>query len=117
MKPERGFVARVVGRSMEPTLHDGDYAVFRANPTGTRNGKVILAQYRGPADPETGGSYTVKRYRSEKVADGEGGWRHTRIVLEPDNRAFAPIVVPGEDAGEFRIVAEYVRELGRSEAS
>jgi len=112
---ERMFVARVVGRSMEPTLHDGDYAVFRANPTGTRNGKVILAQYRGPADPETGGSYTVKRYRSEKVADGESGWRHTRIVLEPDNRAFAAIVVPGEDAGSFRIVAEYMRELGRGD--
>ena len=111
---ERMFVARVVGRSMEPTLHDGEYAVFRANPTGTRYGKVVLAQYRGPADPETGGSYTVKRYRSDKVTDGDGGWRHTRIVLEPDNRAFTPIVVPGEDAVAFRIVAELHAVLSRT---
>ena len=45
---------RAVGRSMEPMIHDGDFLVFRANPVGTRQGKIVLAQYRGPADPETG---------------------------------------------------------------
>ena len=38
---------RAVGRSMEPPIHDGDYCVFRAKPTGTRQGKIVLAQYRG----------------------------------------------------------------------
>lgn len=54
------FVARAVGRSMEPTIRDGDYLVFRANPVGSRQGKIVLVQYRGPEDPETGGAYTVK---------------------------------------------------------
>ena len=35
---ERMFVCRAVGRSMEPTIRDGDYIVFRAKPTGTRQG-------------------------------------------------------------------------------
>lgn len=30
------FVARAVGRSMEPRIHDGDYLVFRASPVGSR---------------------------------------------------------------------------------
>ena len=46
--------------------------VFRAKPAGTRQGRIVLVQYRGEADPDTGGSYTVKRYSSEKVA-AEGG--------------------------------------------
>jgi uncharacterized protein len=87
---EQMFVARAVGRSMEPTIHDGDLLVLRANPTGTRQGKIVLAQYRGPADPETGGAFTIKRYSSEK---------------------FSPIVIPAEEADHFRVVAEFLAVL------
>jgi uncharacterized protein len=44
---ERMFVCRAVDRSMEPTVRDGDYIVLRANPVGTRQGKIVLAQYQG----------------------------------------------------------------------
>ena len=108
---EQMFVARAVGRSMEPTIHDGDYLIFRANPVGTRQGKIVLAQYRGPADPETGGSFTVKRYSSEKRQNEGGEWRHSRIVLSPLNKDFSPIVIPAETADEFRIVAEFLAVL------
>ena len=40
---ERMFVCRAVGRSMEPTIRDGDYLVFRAKPEGTRQDKIVLA--------------------------------------------------------------------------
>jgi SOS-response transcriptional repressor LexA len=108
---ERMFVARAVGRSMEPMIRDGDFLVFRADPVGTRQGKVVLAQYRGPADPETGGSFTVKRYSSEKQETGEGKWRHIRIVLSPTNPVYEPIEIPPEAAEDFRIVAEFVAVL------
>lgn len=108
---DRMFVARAVGRSMEPTIHDGDLLVFRANPMGTRQGKIVLAQYRGPADPETGGSFTVKRYSSEKTAAKEGEWRHSRILLSPLNRDFGPIAIPPDAASDFRIVAEFIAVL------
>jgi SOS-response transcriptional repressor LexA len=105
------FVAQAVGRSMEPTIHDGDLLVFRANPVGTRQGKIVLAQYRGQADPETGGAFTVKRYSSEKREAEEGEWRHSRIILSPLNKEFEPIVVPTEGADDFRIVAEFLAVL------
>lgn len=108
---ENMFVARIVGRSMESRLRDGDYAVFLANPTGSRQGRIVLVQYRGMADPETGGSYTVKRYTSEKVAAADGGWRHTRIVLKPLNPDFQPIVIPGEATDHFKVVAEFIGTL------
>ncbi|MCE5247835.1 DEAD/DEAH box helicase family protein [bacterium] len=108
---ERMFVCRAVGRSMEPMIHDGDFVVFRATPAGSRQGKMVLAQYRGPADPETGGSFTVKRYASKKTADEESGWRHTRVVLEPLNRSYSPIILTGEDAETVTIIGELVTVL------
>jgi SOS-response transcriptional repressor LexA len=111
---EKMFVARAVGRSMEPKIFDGDLLVFRAHPQGTRQGKIVLAQYRGPADPETGGAYTVKRYRSEKTGTPEGGWRHTKVILEPLNREFTPIVLEPEDESAVQIIAEYLTTLARA---
>jgi SOS-response transcriptional repressor LexA len=108
---DRMFVCRAVGRSMEPTIRDGDFVVFRASPAGTRQGKIVLAQYRGPADPETGGAFTVKRYSSEKEADGESGWRHTRVVLSPTNREYSPIILSERDAESVQVVAEFVAVL------
>ncbi|MDI7268219.1 MAG: S24 family peptidase, partial [Myxococcota bacterium] len=105
------FVAHAIGRSMEPKIHDGDLVVFRRDPAGTRQGKIVLAQYRGPADPETGGAFTVKRYSSEKAADDEDGWRHTRITLSPLNPEFEQIEVRPEDQDAFRVVAEFVGVL------
>jgi len=108
---ERMFVCRAAGRSMEPSIRDGDYVVFRAKPAGSRQGKVVLAQYRGPADPDTGGSFTVKRYSSEKATSDDGGWRHTRIVLSPTNPAYQPIVLAADDAEHVEVIAEMVTVL------
>jgi hypothetical protein len=107
------FVCRAVGRSMEPTIRDGDFLVFRAKPTGTRQGRIVLAQYRGPADPDTGGAFTVKRYSSEKRADPDTGWRHARIVLSPLNREYQPIVIAEDQVEHFRILGEFLGVLGR----
>lgn len=102
------FAANVAGSSMEPKIKDGDLAVFRAEPVGTRQGKIVLAQYRGPSDPETGGSFTVKRYSSVKTV-GEGGeWRHRRITLSPLNPDYEPIILEPRDESDFRVLAEYL---------
>jgi len=108
---ERMFVACAVGRSMEPKIQDGDYIVFRASPTGSRIGKIVLVQYHGPEDPETGGAYTVKKYQSEKVTDEEGDWRHQRIILSPLNPEFSPIVLNEDQAGSVKVIAEYMGTL------
>lgn len=74
VRPEAGlFVALVLGESMNCRIPSGAWCLFRANPEGTREGKVVVVQHRSIADPETGGRYTVKLYSSEKVADEDGG--------------------------------------------
>ncbi len=108
---DKMFVCRAVGRSMEPTIHDGDYIVFRAKPAGTRQGKIVLVQYRGTEDPDTGGAFTVKRYSSEKESNEELGWRHTRIVLSPINSEYSPVVLTGADAQAVSVCGEFVTVL------
>lgn len=112
------FAVRIEGRSMEPAIPDGAMAVFRADPAGapvagSREGKIVLAQLHDVTDPEGGGSYTVKRFHSEKVAEGDE-WRHTRIVLQSMNREVEDIELsPEQDVDVF---AEFVTVL-ISEAS
>ena len=103
------FVARIVGRSMEPAVPDGAHALFRAPVEGTRQGKTVLVRLRDTTDPETGARYTVKRYESEKAGDADGpAWTHTKITLKPLNPDFDPIVLTGADEGEAAVVAELV---------
>ena len=105
------FVAQVLGKSMEPAIPDGAYCLFRAPAEGTRQGKIVLVQMRDDTDPESGQRYTVKRYRSEKVADGDS-WHHSRISLNPINPDFERIALTGTDDGRFQVVAEVVDVLG-----
>jgi hypothetical protein len=77
---------------------------------GPRQGKTVLVQMRDAMDPETGQRFTVKRYESEKVKDGDS-WRHARIALKPVNPDFEPIVLTGAEGGELQVIAEFVEVL------
>ena len=104
------FVAQITGRSMEPSVPDGAYALFRSPVEGSRQGKTVLVQLSGTVDPETGARYTLKRYQSERIAAGDS-WRHAKITLKPVNPEFDPIVISGADDGELTVVAELVEVL------
>ncbi len=104
MRLEPGlFVAHVVGRSMEPRIPDGSLNLFRANPVGSRQGKIVLIQRFGVLDETS--RYTVKRYTSTKVKADEGEWKHGNIRLEPLNPEFEAWDVGPED---FAVVAEWL---------
>jgi DUF2075 family protein len=108
------FVAQVIGESMNRRIPNGAWCLFRAHPTGTREGKVVVVQHRSITDPETGGRYTVKIYSSEKARDEDGGWRHERITLRPDSdrSEFHPIVIHREDSDDgFFVAAELLLVL------
>lgn len=107
------FVARVVGKSMEPVIPDGSYCLFRSPVTGTRKGRTVLVLLRDAVDPDTDQRFTVKRYRSEKTTD-EDGWRHFKIVLEPVNPDFQPIELMADDEDTVAVVAELVEVIGAS---
>ncbi|MBQ7190739.1 MAG: S24 family peptidase [Kiritimatiellae bacterium] len=99
------FIVRASGHSMEPKIHDGDLYVMRRYEGGTRSGEIILAQHREVHDPDSGGAYSIKRYSSDKVMDGNGQWHHERITLSPINHGYSPIVIDGNENGEFTVLA------------
>jgi uncharacterized protein len=113
--PQPGlFVAQVLGESMSRRIPNGSWCLFRANPTGTRQGKVVIAQHRSIDDPETGGRYTIKVYFSEKTTQADGGWQHEQIMLRPDSLepGYEPIVINREEADDdLLIVAELLTVL------
>jgi hypothetical protein len=107
------FVARVVGRSMEPKIPSGASCLFQECPAGSREGRIVLVQFHSMSDPEGGGRYTVKKYHSEKIITEEG-WSHQRIELRPLNtdRTYQPIIVTEVEAPELMIVGEFVAVVG-----
>ncbi len=108
------FVAQVVGESMNRRIPNGAWCLFRGNPGGTRQGKVVVVQHRSIADPDTGGRYTVKLYASEKITADDGGWIHERITLRPDSdqAGFEPIVLRLRDGDDgLAVVGELLTVL------
>ena len=86
---------------------DGDFCVFRANIVGSRIGKIVLVQHPEHYDFENGGSYSIKKYSSEKKQDPETGeWMHERIILYPLNPDYQPIEIRNEEG--FIVVGEFI---------
>jgi len=102
------FVVRASGRSMEPTIHDGDLCVFNLNPVGSRQGKILLVQHHSVYDVDNAGAYSIKRYTSKKKYDEFGNWEHEKIVLVPLNKDYADIEIDGNEESEFRVIGEFM---------
>lgn len=100
------FVARVVGRSMEPRIPDGSLCVFRKGVVGSRQGKLVLVERFGVTD--TSARYTIKKYTSQKRQSEEGGWEHASVRLEPLNKEFEGFELR---EGEAQVIAEFIQVL------
>jgi len=113
-RPQKGyFVTRVVGESMNKRIPNGAWCLFKTNPGGSRNKKVVIVQHRDIQDPDTNTSCTVKLYFSEKITEGDE-WRHSRIVLKPDsyNKSYKELVFDEDSFGELSIIGELIAVLG-----
>jgi transcriptional regulator with XRE-family HTH domain len=103
------FVARVTGRSMEPLVPSGSYALFETPVSSDLHGRVLLIRRAGVVDDDTGASFTLKRFEGER--DAQGAWRSVRLV--PANPEYRDVTLdPGRGDG-FEAVAELVEVLGR----
>lgn len=100
------FVARVVGRSMEPRIPDGSLCIFRWGVVGSRQGKLVLVERYGATD--TSARYTIKKYTSTKVQISDEEWRHESVRLEPLNPEFEGFELK---EGESRVIAEFIQVL------
>ncbi|MEZ6150140.1 MAG: S24 family peptidase [Pirellulaceae bacterium] len=105
------FAAQVIGESMRPRIPSGAWCLFRPCPAGSRQDRLVLVQLHKHFDPEDGGRYTVKKYRSTKQSN-EDGWEHQTIELVPLNPEYQPLKISAEDAAEVRVIGEFVRVLG-----
>jgi SOS-response transcriptional repressor LexA len=108
---EEMFAAYVSGRSMEPLIPDGALCLFRRNPTGTRQGRIVLVQDRRIVDPDTGGSFTVKRYHRVTEITDEQSREGVVVHLLPENQDYTPIVLANVPEGDVVVVAEFVEVL------
>lgn len=102
------YIVQALGHSMEPRINDGDYCVFRSNPAGSRQGKIVLVQHSNYYDADYSGAYSIKEYSSSKSYDELGNWQHERVELKPLNKDFDSIIITPEDGEEFRVIGEFV---------
>ncbi len=99
------FVARVVGRSMEPRIPDGSLCVFRAPVVGSRRGRLLLIEMLDVDDASQ--RYTVKKYaRTGELVEGDD--RDRNIRLETLNNEIEAFDLTSD---RYRVVAEFVQVL------
>ncbi len=102
---EGWFVAQAAGKSMETKIPDGAYCIFRPVPAGSKEGRILLVQHHSIDDPETGGKYTIKKY-TRSIEMDKSGEEIKKIILEPLNREYVPIVLkPGDSDVEDQVKA------------
>ena len=103
------FIAQVLGESMNRRIPNGSWCLFREPTAESRNGKVVIVQSRDIQDPDNGGQYTVKIYRSDKNVT-EDSWSHRNISLEPDSMDFnfKTLTLNSDASNDLRVIGEYV---------
>ncbi|MCQ9617984.1 hypothetical protein L1889_15985 [Paenalcaligenes niemegkensis] len=94
---------------MNKIIPDGATCLFRLNPGGSRNGKIVLVECADIQDGDEGSRYTVKEYESIKV-DTEDGWHHQQIRLKPrsTNPNLITLELSNEDEHRYRVIGEFV---------
>lgn len=105
------FACTVVGESMNKIIPNGSLCLFKKDPGGSRNGKIVLVQHTSIQD-ESGSRYTVKEYHSKKNTD-DNQWNHQYIVLKSlsTSKEFKDIVLKEIETIELKIVGEFIGVL------
>ncbi len=107
------FVIRVKGNSMNKYIPDNSWCLFKKDPGGSRNGKIVLVEHRNINDIEFGAGYTVKSYHSNKSANDDGSWQHEKITLKPESNdsIYSSITLMDEELSELKVIGVFVGVL------
>lgn len=106
------FVCKVVGESMNKVIPNGAFCLFRPDPGGSRNGKIVLVQSTHIHDKEFGSGYTIKQYQSTKnISNGQ--WRHQSIILKPmsTDDEYSDIVLSDDELIDFKVIGIFDRVI------
>ena len=68
---------------MNKIIPNGSWCLFKKDPGGSREGKVVLVQHYNIQDSEYASGYTIKTYESKKVVK-EDAWPKKKIILKPN---------------------------------
>ncbi len=102
------FIAQVIGESMNRRIPSGSWCLFKSNPGGSRNGKVVLVQHRSIEDPDHGGSFTIKVYQSLKSFDNDEQV-NIKVILKPDTSSFGYSNIElADDSEELMVIGEFL---------
>jgi hypothetical protein len=106
------FVCQIIGESMNKKIENGSWCLFKENPVGSREGKIVLAKHYDIQDSDFGAGYTVKSYHSEKNISEES-WSHESIILKPlsYDSSFEDIILSGDAINKLQIVGELITVL------
>ena len=107
------FVCNVVGESMNKLIPNNSWCLFKKDPGGSREGKIVLVQHYNIQESDFGAGYTVKLYHSEKEVSEDGGWIHNNIILKPcsNNSTYKNIHLKNEDLNELKVLGIFVSVL------
>ena len=106
------FVCKVVGESMDKRIPNGSWCLFKKEPVGSRNGKIVLVQHQDIQDSDFVTGLTIKEYQSEKIY-GEENWTHETILLQPlsNDPKYKTIILKFDPLNPLSIIGEFVRFL------
>ncbi|WP_310993477.1 DNA/RNA helicase domain-containing protein [Aequorivita marina] len=106
------FVCQVRGESMNKKIPDGSWCLFKRDPGGSRDGKVVLVEHYDIQDSDFGSGYTIKSYHSKKIRIGDS-WRHEAITLKPlsDDSSYEDIILDESELSELKVIGEFITIL------
>jgi len=110
---ENYFVCQVIGESMNKIIPNGSLCLFKKDPGGSREGKIVLVEHSNIQDKDFGAGYTIKSYHSKKEVDTES-WVHKSIKLKPmsNQSNYNDIILDENEVNELRVVGIFVGVIG-----
>jgi phage repressor protein C with HTH and peptisase S24 domain len=106
--PRDRFLVRAEGDSMEPKIPDGSLCLFRKDPGGSRNGKIVLCVVEGFAGSAS--LAVIKKYESTRTpSEADTIGEAQSILLTSLNPAHEPIELT--EGQEFSILGVFERVI------
>ena len=103
------FLVRAEGDSMEPLIKNGDLCLFRKDPGGSRNGKIVLCKWEQFAGDAPLG--LIKKYKSARTSSQDGAGEAKAIVLSSVNEACDDIIL--KEGDEVTVLGIFERTIQR----